>query len=125
MRNFLSCIIFVLTLFVLLSCDNSNYKSVIPVDATFVASIDFDEIADKGDVTNSSIFSLIKRDVESMIPSESKGDILPYFESPEKLGLDLSDKVYVFMTPNRCLGITIKVHDSNAVGHFLSLFGDL
>lgn len=125
MRKYLHCVIWVLSLFVLLSCDNSNYKKIIPVDATFVASINLDEIADKSDFTNSSIFSLIKRDVESIIPSESKDDILSYFESPEKLGLDFSDNVYVFMTPNRCLGITIKVHDSNAVEHFLSLFGDL
>lgn len=118
------CHSFLLSLFFvcfLISCDNTNYKSVIPVDATFVASVNVESLVEKSEVSNSAFFVSLKNNLENMISAEAKEEVVSYVSSPEKIGLDFRHEVYVFTTPNKCMGITIKVDDKNAVTRFWDL----
>lgn len=114
-------LISLVVLFALASCSKSDYLNVIPAEATFVASVDIKEVADKADLASSPYLKLVKDNIGLVASGKQKKDMMEVIDDPQKMGLDLSVPFYVFETPNHCFGATFKIGDKDDLEDFLAL----
>lgn len=105
----------------LCSCNKSDYLSVVPSDATFVASANLAALAEKGDFSNSSISSSVDAYLPLVFSGESKNKMKGYLESPKEMGIDFREPVYIFKTVNQCVGMTMKMLDKGDFENFIKV----
>ena len=97
----------------LTSCGKKDYASVIPADATFVASINLDEMATQADLKNSSVINFMKGYVGLVASGDEKELVNAAIDDPSLMGIDFTAPAYVFETIDHSWGLVLKVDDSD------------
>lgn len=110
-----------LPLLLLASCSDNKYTDVIPKNSSFVASVNFKSIAEKGELSSSNKLKMFKEYLGLIIGNEDKGNVEDIITSPEKIGIDFSKPAYIFKTPDNCIGIAMKMGDDDDFSSFLEL----
>lgn len=121
MKTIKSFVAIVLLAFAFVSCNKTDYINVVPADATFVASANLSSLAEKGDLGNSLISSMLEGNMSLVFSSESEKQMKKYMESPKDMGIDLREPVYMFQTVNKCVGIAMKMLDKDDFEDFLKM----
>lgn len=103
------------------ACDDSEYVNLIPADATFVASVDMRRMAEKGELKDSRITSLINGYMGLVVSGGDRQKMTEIMEDPGKTGLDFTAPVYLFKTRSECIGITMKVNNEGRFEDFIKL----
>ncbi len=85
-------------IFLFVSCEQkTEYKNVIPADAKAVVGINVASITEKGDFANSDMLAMMSA----------------MMAAPKDMGVDFHSPMYVFATPDNCVGVTLKVNDKS------------
>lgn len=113
MKTIKSLIVIFLAVIALSSCNKSDYLTVVPADATFVASANLSALAEKSDLSNSDLASSIDTYLPLVFSGDSKNKMKKYMDSPKDMGIDFREPVYVFKTVNQCVGMTMKMLDKS------------
>lgn len=121
MNKLKSAILLLLLVLTFVSCSKNDYANVVPANATFVASINMASIAEKGDLGNSKLTGLLKDNMSIIFSAESQKQMNKYIESPKDMGIDLREPVYLFQTPNHCVGIAMKMLDKGDFEDFIKV----
>lgn len=122
MKTIKSFIIILFATLVLASCSKDNgYQNVIPVDAPLVTSVNMASIAEKSDFANSSVSQMMRQYMGVLFSSEASKKMKAYMESPQDMGIDFREPVFIFQTPNRCFGITMKMLNKGDFEGFLKM----
>ena len=108
---------------VMVSCSEKqpDYVAVIPKDATAVVSVDMKSIAEKSNLAESPILSFARKYAGMLLNDKTKQQLDAIIDDPSLTGLDFSVPVYLFQTPNHCVGLTIKVGDGSLLEEFLGV----
>ena len=107
-------------LLLLCSCSKQDYLKVIPDDATVVASINLRALAEKSDFAHSKLMGLAQENLSGLTGGASDRQMKKYWDDPMATGIDFSQPFYVFMTPERMVGIVLKVKDDGDLDDFFS-----
>lgn len=119
-KKILRSFIFVLVAFVAFtSCNKTDYIAVVPANATFVASADLMSIAEKSDFGNSSLAGIMNQYMGIFIEKNAQDRVRSLMANPADMGIDFMQPVFVFKTPNQCVGITMKMNDKGDFEQFL------
>lgn len=122
MKTIKSFIIIVLATLALASCSKGNgYQNVIPADAPLVTSVNMASIAEKSDFANSAVSQMMQEYMGVLFSSEAGKQIKTYMESPQDMGIDFREPVFMFQTPNRCFGLTMKMLSKGDFEDFLKM----
>lgn len=122
MKTIKSFIIIVLATLALVSCSKGNgYQNVIPADAPLVTSVNMASIAEKSDFANSAVSQMMQEYMGVLFSSEAGKQIKTYMESPQDMGIDFREPVFMFQTPNRCFGLTMKMLNKGDFEDFLKM----
>lgn len=122
MKTIKSFIIILLTTLALASCSKGNgYQNVIPADAPLVTSVNMASIAEKSDFVNSAVSQMMQEYMGVLFSSEAGKQIKTYMESPQDMGIDFREPVFMFQTPNRCFGLTMKMLSKGDFEDFLKM----
>lgn len=110
-----SCFMLLVLVVFAVSCSESrqDYVCVIPNDATAVISVDLESMAEKSTLSHSSKLNDIRKYMRYMVSDEVKDGVDALIDDPSLSGIDFSQPAYIFMTPNRCVGLTMKVEDES------------
>lgn len=108
---------------VMTSCSEKqpDYVTVIPKDATAVVSVDMKNVAEKANLAQSPLLSFARKSVGLFLNEKTKQQLDAVIDDPSLTGLDFSAPVYLFQTPNHCVGLTIKVGDDSMVEECLGV----
>lgn len=108
---------------VMTSCSEKqpDYVTVIPKDATAVVSVDMKNVAEKANLAQSPLLSFARKSVGLFLNEKTKQQLDAVIDDPSLTGLDFSAPVYLFQTPNHCVGLTIKVGDDAMVEECLGV----
>lgn len=108
---------------VMASCSEKqpDYVTVIPKDATAVVSVDMKNVAEKANLAQSPLLSFARKSVGLFLNEKTKQQLDAVIDDPSLTGLDFSAPVYLFQTPNHCVGLTIKVGDDSMVEECLGV----
>ena len=104
------------------SCSKNDHLAVIPSNAPLVLSIDVASLTKKSDLMNTSIGGQLDALLPLVFSDEAERQMKEYMQSPEEMGIDFREPIYIFRTLNGCLGITMKLHDKGDFEDFLSVF---
>lgn len=122
MKTIKSFIIIVLATLALASCSKGNgYQNVIPADAPLVTSVNMASIAEKSDFANSAVSQMMQEYMGVLFSGEAGKQIKTYMESPQDMGIDFREPVFMFQTPNRCFGLTMKMLSKSDFEDFLKM----
>lgn len=122
MKTIKSFIIIVLATLALVSCSKGNgYQNVIPADAPLVTSVNMASIAEKSDFANSAVSQMMQEYMGVLFSGEAGKQIKAYMESPQDMGIDFREPVFMFQTPNRCFGLTMKMLSKGDFEDFLKM----
>lgn len=122
MKAIKSLILVLVAVLALASCSKGDgYRNVIPVNSPFVASVDMASIAEKSDFANSSVSGMIKQYMGAIFDGKAGKQVEKYMESPQDMGIDFRSPIYIFQTPNRCYGLTMKMLDKGDFEDFLKM----
>ncbi len=102
------------------SCKKSDYVNVIPADATLVASVDLKKIAEKGDLANSQLVSLVNNYMGLVVSGNDKQKMTDIVSDPSKMGVDFSLPVYLFKTKNEFVGMVMKISSESRFEDFIT-----
>lgn len=88
----------------LASCsESSEYTNAIPKDAAMVVSLDFKSMAQKSGINGKegeSVVTKLTEVLKSGLEGEAYATAEKIVKNPAETGLSLTDKVYLFITPN-------------------------
>ncbi len=122
MKAIKSFIIIILATIVLASCSKENgYQNVIPADAPLVASVDMASVAEKSDFANSSVSKIMQQYMGVLFSGEAGKKMKVYMDSPQDMGIDFREPIFIFQTPNRCFGVTMKMLDKGDFEDFIKM----
>lgn len=111
--NLISCISVLLVLCLLVvSCKKkTDYISVIPADAPLVTSLDIPSIIKKSGIANNAN---LKNKLTALLKDGLNAEGMQYVEkviqNPSESGISITDKVYIFSTQSRQIGLVAKVN---------------
>ncbi len=121
MRNLKLSVLFSAMIFLFASCVNQEeYTTVIPADATAIVAVDLKSIVEDGDLANTYAASALNEAV-SMLSTEGKDGVGEFLKQPDMIGIDFFMPAYFFRTENNCMGVTVKLHDSDSFEVLLQL----
>lgn len=103
------------------SCtDGNQYINALPEDAAAVVAVDLEQLASKsgiGESTTESVVGALKSEIKG-------GDVMidRIVKDPSESGLELTDKVYLFVTSQcRTVGLLARVSSKNKVDRLVEL----
>ncbi|MCR5313326.1 MAG: DUF4836 family protein [Bacteroidaceae bacterium] len=103
----------------LTSCSKSDYKNVIPKEALCVVSVNIAEMAKKGDFSSSSFHKMAEDVISQKSLDQNMNSVKDIFKDPEKMGIDFTEPIYMFVVSNQFVCMTMKVHDEGDVDGFV------
>lgn len=105
-------------LIALASCHKSDYIQVIPEEASIVISANLANMAEEGDLQNSSLMQTVNKYMGLITAGEAKELLQDYMKNPAKLGIDFTRPVFIFKAGD-FIGITLCVADDDNVEEFV------
>lgn len=107
--------LFVIALYCLLtaSCTKHDYASAIPKDANLVAAMQLDQLASDVRLSESKAISRVKSFSGLIASGQTQEKVNAILEDPSLMGLDFDEPAFLFMTPDKCMGLSIRVDDSD------------
>lgn len=121
MRQIKFSVLVTLIVVLFASCSKNDYLNVIPKDATFVASVNFANIAEKGELSESAYIESLKQYMGIMLNEDAQKQVEEYISDPREMGIDFTAPVYMFLTPSKCACITMKVGSKDKVEDLVTL----
>ena len=120
-RNATTALLLIVAMWFSSCSDNQpDYIGVIPSDATAVAAIDLQSLAQKSDFAHSPLLTMGKKAAQLLIDKETQQKIDALIDDPSLTGIDIKAPVYAFQTPNHFVGITMRIDDSSAFEEFVN-----
>ena len=118
----LSIVALIATL-LLASCQKYEYANVIPGDAAVVASIEWAEIADQGEMYDSGVVGLLEQSVGLVVSGKGKEKIQEYIKDPFQMGINFRVPMYMFAkpVPNNYYGLVFSVHSQSKLEEFFNI----
>ena len=106
-------------LLALCSCSKTDYQKAVPADATFVAMIDMQSIAEKGDFQHSETMKNLQGWMGLLVSGkEQQEQMQEYLNDPMEMGFDFTMPIFVFKKGDD-LGLVMKVGDEGDIKDFL------
>lgn len=110
-------------LLVVTGCKKADHSCLVPANAKVVASVNFMQLAQKGDQKKSTIVSLALSHLSRNLKGkDAKAKIMELQEHPENLGIDFRKPVFAFSMPNNIQGVTMSLYDDDKLEDILKLF---
>lgn len=125
MRRLFSFFLSLLLLFIVCSCTKTDYRSVIPADATLVASVDMRSIAEKSDIGASDMMKKVRDVVLSSVKDDEADKIGAFLSAPSELGIDFTERVYIFKMRDGLMGAVMKVYDADRLDAALDVMSNM
>lgn len=113
--------LFVMVMVLLCSCNKADYANVVPADASFVASANVKDIADKGNLQESAAVEMLNQYLGLVVSGKDLKQMKEYIANPADMGIDFREPVFAFKTQNECLGLTMKVASEGDLTEFIQL----
>ena len=108
-------LLFTIGLLVFCSCSKREYLNVIPQNPAFVVSVDFNTIAEKGEISQSPYLPQVTSLLGGM--SDKFSD---YMENPEKMGIDFRQPA-CFFGDGSYFAMTMAVYDADDLADFFTV----
>lgn len=102
------------------ACTNNDYQTVIPKDAQFVASFNFKSFFEDVEIPEESMNN-IKSLMGMAFSGKDRDKIDEFLEGNTSFGIDFSEPIYAFSSPDCPFGISIKVNSEDDMDKLFEL----
>ena len=120
MKRFTLYFISALIGILLVSCENTDYKNVIPMNSNFVISLDMKSMFNNIDIPDET-FNSFSSLLSLFFTGSDSDKFMAMLKGDENTGIDFASPFYFFISPEIDLGLTFKVDDDDDLDDFFDM----
>ena len=120
MKRFTLYFISALIGILLVSCENTDYKNVIPKNSNFVISLDMKSMFNNIDIPDET-FNSFSSLLSLFFTGSDSDKFMAMLKGDENTGIDFASPFYFFISPEIDLGLTFKVDDDDDLDDFFDM----